>query len=381
MKKVVQLLVLAALLAVPALAQTPSSTGATGSAASGQDDAQAKIDLYKKFTDNVPRKDRPGDPKAAYEAGKEYVAKYEPVDGPNDQYVKYIKNWLATYEVAARRAQFFQQVSNKQYNEAFASAKQVLTDTPDDVAVLYRLVQAGFAAAVSDNNTNNADAIAYAKQLIPLVQNGKNPDPSKSKDEVLDNLNYAIAIFLRNTQPTEAANYFINAIQFGGYSKKNPQTYLYLVDIYEKKGDYPTLANQYSVTCKTPEQIQSADCMALKAKIDQIVDHIIDALARAIASNDASPNAAANRDARAALLEQLTGYYKYRNNGSDTGLKELIAGIMSRPIPKPGEPVTPPIVPSTPPTSSSNTTPSSTTSAGKTATPSGKSPSTKTPRK
>jgi hypothetical protein len=370
MKKVIQMFALAALtttmLALPALAQTPTAAS-TSAAASSQDDAQAKADLYKKFTDNVPRTGNPGNPAAAYEAGKEYLAKYAQKDGPNDQYVAYIQKWVNAYDKLARRQELIQDIVDKKYNEAFTLSKQVLTDYPDDAEVLYRLVGAGFAALSNKNETNNADAIAAAKKLIPLVQNGKNPDPSKSKEEVLGNLNYAIGVFSLKTQPAEAANYFINAAQFGGSSKKDPKTYVYLADIYEK-GEYTTLATQYSTQCKTPEQVQSADCVALKAKVDQIVDHIIDALARAIAYYDASPNTTANKDLRAGWMESLTTYYKYRNNGTDTGLKELIAGITNRPLPKPGEPVTPALFPTTPATTSSTTAPAQST--GTTTTPS-----------
>jgi hypothetical protein len=62
---------------------------------------------------------------------------------------------------------------------------------------------------------------------------------------------------------------------------------------------------------------------------------MIDALARAIAYSNTSPNAAKLAQARTAWTEQVTTYYKFRNNDSDTGLKELIASITSRPLPNP----------------------------------------------
>lgn len=387
MKKVVQLFVLAALatmiLALPALAQTPTAAS-TAAAANNQDDAEAKAALYKQFTDNI----KPN-PAAAYEAGKQYLAKYGEKDGPNDQYVAYIQKWVNAYEKVARRQALIQMIVDKKYNEAFAASKQVLQDYPDDPEVLYRLVFAGYAAMSSGNEANNADAIAAAKRLIPLVQNGKNPDSTKSKEEVLGNLNYAIGVFSVKTQPAEAANYLITSTQFGGSSKKDPKTYVYLADIYEK-GDYATLASQYSTQCKTAEQAATADCVALKAKVDQIVDHIIDALARAIAYNDVNPSLAAPKEVRAAWMDSLTNYYKYRNNGSDTGLKELIAGITNRPVPKPGEPVTPALFPTTPATTTSSTAPSTsqttgttttkttTTQGNKTTQPAGKTTTTKT---
>lgn len=371
MKKLIQLLVLAALvatLALPALAQTTPTTSPTP-AASGQDEAQAKADLYETFRKNI--KDNPA---AAYEAGKQYLQKYEATDGPADQYVSYIKNWVAKYEKIARRQLLLQQITDKKYNEAFAASRQVLADFPDDLEVLYRLVGAGYVALDNKNEANNTDAATYAKKLIQLVQAGKNPDTSKSKDEVLGNLNYALGLFSMKTQPTEAATYFVNAAQFEGSSKKDPKTYLYLADIYEK-GDYTKLANQYNTNCKTEDQLKTQECIDLGAKVNQIVDHMIDALARAIAYNDASPNAAANAAARAAWVDQLTAYYKFRHENSDAGLKELIASIKSKPIPKPDEPIAPQTTPT--PTPSSGTTPTQ-PSGTATGTPMGKAATTPT---
>src|ERR1041384_5682229 len=121
MKKLIQLLVFAALvttLALPALAQ--GGTTNTTSTASAQDDPAVKAADYEKFTKNIKT-----DPAAAYQAGKDYLAKYEAKDGPDDQYVKYIKNWVAKYEKIARHELLFDQLKNKQVNEAFATAKQV----------------------------------------------------------------------------------------------------------------------------------------------------------------------------------------------------------------------------------------------------------------
>src|SRR5438270_4388149 len=116
MKKVIQLFVLAALattLALPALAQTPATIGST-TAASGQDDVEAKAALYKLFTDNIKR-DPNAKPDVAYQAGKDYLAKYEAKDGPDDQYIKYIKKWVDTYEKIARRTALLQQLKDKKY--------------------------------------------------------------------------------------------------------------------------------------------------------------------------------------------------------------------------------------------------------------------------
>jgi hypothetical protein len=389
MKKLIRLFVSAALVAsfaLPALAQTtPATPAATPAAAAAQDDTEQKNKDYEAFRANIK-----ANPQAAYEAGKAYLAKYEAKDGAEDQYIKYIKKWVDSYEKIARRNQLLQQITAKDYNSAFALSKQVLADFPDDLPVLYELSKAGLFAATNGNKANNADAVTYAKRTIQLIQAGKTFEKDKAivnKDEILGGLNYSLGFFLRESQPTEAANYFINAAQVEGFAKKDPQTYIFLADIYEAN-EYKNLATQFNNSCKTEDQLKTPECVQLKSKADQVVDHMIDALARAIAYSNSSPEAPKYAQARTAWTETLTNYYKYRNNGSDTGLKELIAGITSKPLPKPGEAVAPmtpstTTAPSQPSGTPATTTPASTTTAqpnGKAATtqPASKTSSTKT---
>lgn len=411
MKKLIRFFVFAALvatLALPALAQTtPTPTPATP-AAGGQDETQAKADLYQKFRDNYK-----ANPPVAYEAGKEYLQKYEAsATTPEDtQIVGYVKKYVVSYEKLARRNQLVQKLKDKNYPEAVALSKQVLVDFPDDLPILYQLSAVGYVVNTTPNSNdpNSADTIAFTKRTIQLIQSGKSFDPAKpftaqDKDEKLGTLNYALGIILRKSAPAEAMTYFVNAAQFEGPSKKDPYTYSNLAEIYETN-EYKGLATEFNNSCKTEEQAKTQACIDLKAKADQAVDHVIDALARAIAYSNASSNPGQYAQARATWQEGITNYYKYRNNGSDTGLKELIAGITAKPLPKPGEaiaPMTPAPSSSTAPTQpsgTSSTTPSNTstttttktgnastapastktsTPSGKTTTTAGKTSSTKT---
>ncbi len=382
MKKLIQLLVFAALLtafALPALAQTTANNGSTAASAA-QDDTEAKAALYKKFTDNIKT-----NPPVAYDAGKEYLAKYEAKDGPDDTYVKYIKKWVTSYEKIARRQQLFDHLNKKELDAAFTLASQVLADYPDDLSVLFELARAGTIASTGGNTTHDAETINYTKRTIQLIQSGKSFDPNKplsekEKNENLGNLNYALGLLLRKNSPTEAVTYFANAAQVEGPAKTNPLTYFSLADIYETS-QYVNLAKQFNDTCKTEEQAKTQACIDLKAKADLVVDHIIDALARAIAYSNIGPDKANFDKARAAWMESITNYYKYRNNGSTTGLDQLIAGITSKPFPKPGEAIVPPMFQTaapTAPSSGATTTPASGTTGGTSATTTTTTPKTTT---
>lgn len=361
MKKLIRLLVFAALvatLALPALAQNTTTT--TPAAAATQDDQEAKTALYNKFRDNLKT-----NPQVAYEAGKEYLSKYEAKDGPSDTYVAYIKKWVDSYEKIARRNQVIQQLNAKDYNNAFAGAKQVLVDYPEDLALLFELSKGGLEAATSGNAANNMATIDYARRTLQMIEAGKTFEKDKpipNKDEIIGALNYELGFLLRETDPTSAANHFLVAAQKPGFSQKDPNTYSLLALAYEK-GQYSGLATQYNNTCKAEDKVNTPECTQLKARADQVIDLIMDALARAISYSKSSANAAQYEQARTAWMESLTGYYKYRK-GADTGLNEYIAGVTNTPLPRPGQapaPTTTPASNTTTPTQPGSTSGTTTT--------------------
>src|SRR6476620_2873452 len=53
-------------------------------------DDEFKVTTYKKFADNYDR-----NPLVAYQAAKEYMARYNKED---DQYTRYLKAWISAYE-------------------------------------------------------------------------------------------------------------------------------------------------------------------------------------------------------------------------------------------------------------------------------------------
>ncbi len=358
MKKLIRLLVSAALvatLALPALAQNTTTTTNSGGTAAAQDDA-AKLALYEKFRNNIKE-----NPQVAYEAGKEYLTKYEATDGPNDQYVSYIKKWVTSYDKLARRNQVIQLLNAKNYNEAVKVAPQVLQDYPEDLALLFELSKSGLDAATGGNSANNAATIDFARRTLQMIEAGKTFEKDKpipNKDEIIGVLNYELGFLLRESDPTSAANYFLAAAQKPGFSQKDPNTYSLLAVAYEK-GQYSGLATQYNNTCKTEDKVNTPECVELKAKADQVIDLMMDALARAIVYSKSSSNAAQYEQARTAWMESLTNYYKYRK-GADTGLNEYIAGITATPLPRPGQAPPPTTTPAsnttTPPTQPGSTT-------------------------
>src|SRR6185503_20652461 len=87
----------------------------------------------------------------------------------------------------------------------------------------------------------------------------------------------------------------------------------------------------YSGKDETPESK-----LAL-ANINQIVDRMIDAYARAVAVAGTDPKHA---QAKASWQESLTTWYKYRNSDKTDGMNELVAGILTKPLPPEPTPLT-----------------------------------------
>ena len=64
-------------------------------------------------------------------------------------------------------------------------------------------------------------------------------------------------------------------------------------------------------------------------RIQHLADQTVDAYARAVALSTKPEQ----QEARAKILAQLTPIYKSFHNNSDAGLDDLIATVLSKPIP------------------------------------------------
>jgi len=301
------------------------SAGVLNTTALGQEtDDQVKIDMYKKFTDN-----RIPNPRAAYLAGKDYLAKY---GKDNDQYSKYISQWVGLFEREDRKLRLPALIYNdKKYAEAYKLGAQILADEPDYLKAQIDLGYAGFVAATTAKNESfNADAINYARQAIQALEAGKTPTdwaPFKGKDDTLAYLNISVAALTLKSAPDQAIDHILKATQFETDLKKTPSTYFYLAYAYES-GPYRSLSTAYQTQCAGKDE--SAACKAALEKLNLIIDRIIEAYSRAVAAAGSDPK---NQQAKAGWMTTLTNFYKYRHADSDAGLNELIAAALSKPIP------------------------------------------------
>jgi hypothetical protein len=333
-----------ALLALPVFAN-----GVYSRANDAQDpcSVDAKIALYTDFVKFIRT-----DQAKAYEIGKKYVAC--PSNNPDAtdeekaaeaKRVAYINDFIGKYEKANeklnRKAQLKDLVYNKKdYAKAFEIGKQVLADEPDYFEGNLALGYAGFAAYGGGNKSFASDAVTYAKKAMEMIESGK--ATVEKKDDALAKLNYWIATLKQESAPSEAVPYWIKAASYDTF-KKDPDVYFNLGVAYEK-GPYQKQSDGYNQLYKDkPETPESK--LALE-NINQVVDRMIDAYARAVAL---SGNNTQSADLKSKALEATTAWYKFRHNNTDTGLNDLIAGVLSKPLPPEPAPITSlPTPPSTP---------------------------------
>ncbi|MGH9932221.1 MAG: hypothetical protein ACREA9_23715 [Pyrinomonadaceae bacterium] len=362
MKKTIRVFAIYASLALlPAFANVIELKAQTPAAAptQGQCTPENKLAWYTEF-----RKLFKTEQAKAYELAQKYLAC--PAEPGEESIRNYLQNtFVAVIDKARRTPRVTELVYDKKdYAKAFELGKQVLADEPDNVKVLMDLAYAGYLANSAKVDTFSGDSLIYAKKAIQLIQSGGVPDnwvPYANKDEALSYLNNTIGVLTIQKNPSEALPYFLKAGQLEGKLKKEPITYGYIGDAYQS-GPYDKLSAEYTRLYQGKDETPESK-LALE-NINQVVDRMIDAYARAVSL---SGNEAANQGRKKAWLETLTTWYKYRHNQSDGGLTDLIAGVMSKPLPPEPTPLT--TLPAAAPTTSTTPATGSSTTAGSTAAP------------
>jgi len=314
MKRTIKVLALAGMFAVfaaPTLSQTKECTD------------EFKSATYQKWYDN--RKDHQD---VAYQAAKDYLATCT----TEDQYSKALKNFADAYDklqaTNSVNKQFDDAYKNKKYADQIRLGKQIVATDPDNSAIYVVMGLAGLGDPALLNES--AD---YAKKAITMIEAGKPFAPLASKDQALAYLNYVIGKSVIKNSPTDAIPYLLKAVRFESDLKKNPQVYAELAGAYGE-GPIAKLSEEYKAKYTT----ESPESKLALANINQMIDRQIDALARAAALSSDAAN-------KKAVMDVLTGLYTDRNK-SPAGLNEMIAGILTKPIPDLPTPLT--SLPSTP---------------------------------
>ena len=329
-----------ATIAISVTGQTPAPAQAGGCT------EEAKIATYTEFTTN-----RQSDPAKAYQAAKKYLG----CSQGQDQYTEYLNKWVAAYEKEVRKLQMGAMLYNdKKYAEALTLGKEIIATEPENLRVIIDLGYGSYlAAATLKNESFNADALTYARRAIQLIESGKAPakwEPFKGKDDTLAYLYDVVGRLSLKDNPDAALSSFIKKAQFETDLKKDPWTYYFIAAAYEN-GPYAKLSADYKTRFEGKDETPESK-LALE-NINQVIDRMIDAYARAVAlaGTDAKYTAPKKE-----WMDGLSTWYKYRHNQSDAGLNELIAGVLSKPLPPLPTPITtlPAATPSATPATGAN---------------------------
>src|SRR6185369_4601526 len=295
----------------------------------------AKTALYQSIRNNLK-----ADQAKAYEDAKKYLAC--PASGEvteaQQKIIDYLKNFVSKYEDATKKTSYRDLLYNKQkYAEAYAAAKDVLATEPENLQVLVDLGSNAYLLPPLKNPSLTAEGLGYAQKALQLIDSGKTLDdwkPRASKDEAVAYLNYSIGTLTLEKDPSAALTHLIKAAQFEPILKKSPYTYAYIAGAYET-GPYAKLSDEYK--SKFSGKDETPESKLMLANINQLVDRMIDAYARAVALAAADAKFAT---AKTGWNESLTNWYKFRNGDKTDGLDQLVAGVLSKPLPPEPTPLT-----------------------------------------
>ncbi|MCP9495155.1 MAG: hypothetical protein MSG64_11970 [Pyrinomonadaceae bacterium MAG19_C2-C3] len=381
--------ILAATAITPLVLPAVSPSGQFAVVAQTADEEKTKLytDFYNAVTGNGNVVND-----AAYQIGKQYLAKY---GTQTDQYTQYIKAQVEAYEKSQKTAVYVKlfveldkiyNKNSKTYATAFTEGRGILASKPNDLNVLLNLARVGYLANANNDKQFNAEATGYTTKALQLFESGAeptdlNPDnndtgeryyPFNKKQDAEAFLHFALGDFTLAASPREAARHYVKAASYDSYLKKEPSTYVNLASAYAL--DYDRLSADFKRIYGGQDESEASK--AALANLNQVIDRIIDAQARVVTYSGTDPKYQAYKTP---AQTQLTQFYQFRNNNETTGLPEYIAGVTNKPLP---EPVTvtinaPPTAPTTtdgtsvtPTTPTNGATPTATPVATPAATPS-----------
>ncbi len=397
MKTIFRALTLAILMTVFTAAAVTSSFA--------QDQTAEKQALYQKYIANYDKGIE--QKKIAIEAAKQYVEKFG-ANAEDKEQVDYFKTNIPVLETAVRNAQSaadFQKLVQRfdtsypagNYDETYASGRELLAQKPDLIDVMIVLGSVGYDESLKNpaNTKYNADTINYAKQSIQKIESGANSknygafgiytygdyprseanknEKFPGKDNALGNLNYKIGylMYFNQNMKKEAIPYFYKATKYDSSVKNLPIIYQVIGDTYFEQAK--AFNKESEDLAKAAGNKDTDESKAKDALAKGYADRAIDAYARAYKL--ASTNPAVKKEYKDGLYKLLQELFKFRFNGKIEGLDAYVSTVMNKPFVDPSVAVTPVVIEAAPATatggaasslsSTSSTTVSATPEASK----------------
>ena len=326
MKKLITLLGVFTVLSIVAPRAAVALSMDVSDSRQDQCSSEAKAALYDSFLKN-----RQTDQAKANDDAKKYLAcPAAEVCESQQKIIEYLKKYSSAYEETVRKTRVLQLIYNeRKYAEAYQLAKEVLAKEPDNLKLLVHLGANGYLLAPLNNQALNAEALDYASRALQKLESGQTIEswePLPGREITIAYLNYTVGTLRLEKEPKTAVTYLIKAAQIETPLKKSAYTFAYIAGAYET-GDYAKLSEDYKSKFGGKEETPESK-LAL-AEIYEIVDRMIDGYARAVALAGNDPKFAS---VKPTWSESLATWYKFRN-GSDAGMSEMVAQILTRPLP------------------------------------------------
>lgn len=280
--------------------------------------------LYARFTD-YKRNPDPNQQRFAYPTAKEYLRRW---GGESDSETKEVRRFVVEYERAMHGRDLLTAFEAKDYAKVFELGRPAVKADPEDFNALSVMVEAAYESAVAGKPALSREGADYARLAIKLLEAKKpaKPDPFKSMEVATGFLNFALGWFVKDEAPVEAAAAFSKAVKSDSPYRTDPSAY-HRLGVTTLKGEFAQLSNEYND--KFGGKQSSPEQAAMLNRLQKLIEQTIDAYARAVALMTKPEQ----KDAREKILTQLTTLYKNFHNNSDAGLDQLIATVLSKPIP------------------------------------------------
>jgi hypothetical protein len=216
-------------------------------------------------------------------------------------------------------------IKAKKYADEMRICKDALASDADNVNLTTILGVAGLAEP-----SVLKESASYAEKAIQLIGSGK-AVTAYPHDLALAYLNWTIAKSKLQSSPADALTDLLKVAKLDTEIKKQPGIYLDLAAAYEA-GPRAKYSTDYTASLN-PDKTETAQSKVILENLNRVIDNQIDAMARAAAT--------APESGKAGIVAELAKLYKYRNkDATDAKVNELVAGVLSKPIPDVPTPVT-----------------------------------------
>jgi tetratricopeptide (TPR) repeat protein len=201
-------------------------------------------------------------------------------------------------------------------DEAFKEASDFLSRHPNDLSALMNMTFVGAEQAKRHNLKYVAESEKDGLKAIAIIEGDQRPanlgDPqwAQYKTKYLAQLYQSVGVCsMVNGKSDEAAARFAKSVAI---NPRDAMTYMWMGAMADQ--EYEALVAKYKATAAGPAQDD-----ALKTALAAL-DRVIDDYAHVVALSEGD---AAYKPMHDTILEDLTGFYKYRHKGTD-GLQALI---------------------------------------------------------